>query len=107
MRQLEDPQTSPDTSLYNMVIHMYSKNRDANASQRAEGLLNEMHNAFTHGNIFVKPNTITFNTILNIYAKGIVQGSAERADSILQRMLELHNNGYPGVEPDTIPSIMS
>ena len=102
MCQIKDPQISPDTSLYHMVIHMYSKNRDVNAPQRAEALLNEMHVAFVNGNIFVKPNTITFNTVINTYAKSISQGSADRAEYILQRMQDLYHHGNPDVEPDTV-----
>jgi len=102
MRLNGDLRISPDSSLYNMVIHMYSRNRDVNAPQKAEALLNEMHFAFMNGNTSVQPNTITFNTVLNTYAKSITEGSAERAEVILQRMQELHDHGYPNVEPDTI-----
>jgi hypothetical protein len=103
MSDSDDHYVTPDSTLYNVVLHIYSHNRDLNSPARVERLLNTMHTRYLQtGKLSLAPTTVSFNTCLNTYAKSIRQESADRAETILQRMQELHDAGYPNVQPDTI-----
>ena len=98
-----DPYVTPHSTLYNVVLHIYSHNRDLNSPARVERLLNVMHTRYLQtGNTSFAPTTVSFNTCLNTYAKCICQESADRAETLLLRMQEMHDSGYPNVQPDTI-----
>ena len=102
MKSRCDGAVLPDESIYHIVMHIYSHNREMNGPQRVEELLSEMHQEFLKGNVTVKPTTLTFNTVLNTFAKSSQTGAAERAELILEHMQHLHENGYGDCQPDAI-----
>ncbi len=102
MKAETDPAVKPDDTIYHVIMHIYSHNREMNAPQRAEKLLEEMHLRNHEGDESLKPSVITFNTLLNTYAKSFMEGAADRAEEVLDHMQMLHENGVKGVEPDCI-----
>ena len=94
--------TKPDDSIYHIILHIYSHNKEKNSPQRAEALVNNMHSRFLAGEEGLKPSTITFNTLLNTYAKSKLRNAAERAEKILHHMQDLYEKGFGDVQPDII-----
>lgn len=102
MKNRFDGAVLPDESIYHIVMHIYSHNKEEIGTQRVEELLTEMHQEYLRGNVSVKPTTLTFNTVLNTLAKSLQVGAPERAELILEHMQHLHENGYGDCQPDTI-----
>jgi hypothetical protein len=92
----------PDASIYNQILHIHSFNKEKDAPQKGEKMMNDMHARYLAGDDSLKPTTLTFNTLLNTYAKSNIDGAAERAEMILQHMQELFESGHDFAKPDVI-----
>jgi len=106
MKTNSDPSVKVDDSIYHVIMHIYSYNKEESAPLRCEELLNEMHELYRAGDLSLKPTVMSFNTLLNTYAKSNMPGAADRAENVLDHMLflseNLSENGYDGVTPDCI-----
>jgi len=79
------------------VITAIVNNGEIDAPNRAERLLRETEEKFTHASI--APNRVTFNVLIDAWAKS---GQPERAQAILLRMEELAKTGVTDMEPDFV-----
>ena len=105
MHDRHDVAVKPDESIYHIVMHIYSHNKERRAPEKAEELLADMHSTYyLAGDQGLKPSTLTFNTLLNNYAKLSLQvdEAADRVESIFLHMEDLHERGFGNVQPDII-----
>lgn len=99
-----EPTTSftPDVRIFTKVIHALARSGQANAGEKAEGILTRMeHLADTGKNPSAKPNTLTYTAVIEAYANSEQQNgdSARKADRIYQKMEALHQAGHSDVHP--------
>merc|ERR1719253_1528358 len=73
--------TPANTQLLNHVLTAWSKARDADAAERAAGLLDRV--AASPGRPFPPPDTISYNNLLHLYAR---RGDVAAAEALLRRM---------------------
>ena len=91
----ETPDRFRSTELYNSLILAQGGN-----SNRAESLLQEMHQLYLQGSELVKPDTESFNNCILSWSKSGSPMAAWRVDGIFQRMTELWNTGQLDVKPN-------
>lgn len=99
LRRMIDQGISPNAISYNSVINAYVNARQVD---RAEFLLKEMHEAFTHGNAETKPTVQTYTLVLSGWSKAKASDAGERGENLLEVMKALANSGELDSPPDTV-----
>jgi pentatricopeptide repeat protein len=94
-----DKELKPNVVSYNTVINAYAK---AGNADRAEAILEEMHQDYEQGNHDAKANVCSFNTVLSAWSRSGSAKGAERAEMILLRMKKLYESGKFDTKPDVI-----
>jgi pentatricopeptide repeat protein len=91
----------PNIVTVNSVINAWAKNKELNAAERAEEILNWTEDLYGTGNKNIKPDTIAYSTVINAYA-GV--GNAVEAEKVLRRLLERYETTK---DPDLRPTVIS
>ena len=87
----EDLDLVPHRVQFSSLIDAWAKSGEKGAAQKAEYLLETMHDMATAtNNINMFPNVISFNSVLHAWAKSNDPFAASHAEAILQKMHELH-----------------
>ena len=92
----QTPDRFKSTSMCNALI--LAQGGDSN---RAEVLLQEMHEEYLQGNEQIKPDTSTFNNVILAWSKSGSPMAAWRVDGIFNRMTELTQSGKLSVQPNS------
>lgn len=99
LRRMSDQGISPNVISYNSVINAYVNSRQID---RAEMLLNEMHETFMQGNIDVRPTVQTYTLVLSGWSKTKAPDSGERGENLLALMKALAKSGELDGPPDIV-----
>lgn len=84
----------PNAKSWNSVLNAMSREKNADATRRAEQLLNDMKEAG------VRPDVFSYAALLHAYQKNASSYSAQRADKIVRTMEQLYQDGELAQAPD-------
>ena len=76
----------PDTLTFNICIYALAKSGSPDAPQRAEALVDQMHNLTANGWQNVEPDETTFTNLVSTWANSKESGAAERAEDLLRTL---------------------
>lgn len=76
----------PTKTIFNCLIHAYSKSRGKDAASQAEKIFNWMDSQYCAGDDLVKPDEVSLCAVLNAWANQGTTIGAERAQQIWNRM---------------------
>ena len=94
----KDPKISANPIIYSVMMNMYARSGNAQATQR---LLDELEAAAPVTRSY--PTLVHWNIVLHAWARSQANDRGDKADRILQRMNELQEvTGRPLVVPDKI-----
>jgi pentatricopeptide repeat protein len=110
MIRLEIPGVSPDPVSYSTLLSAYSKSGKPESVLKADSLLQQMLELYSHGMESAKPNVISFSNVMQCYAN---VGNGSKAEQWLRRLqdlyhkrgtdnnIHLHHHGHdPDLKPD-------
>jgi hypothetical protein len=92
---------TPDTISYNALLDSWARSGERMAPNRAEQIVNHMHELAKAGNNSVRPDTFTYNTLINCIAKAGERGGGERAEHVLMEMERRYREGNKELKPNT------
>jgi pentatricopeptide repeat protein len=102
----------PNARSFNIVMSAWAKRGEA---ERAECILQQMHDHYVSGELETNPDVVAYNTLLDAWANKIKTTSStrqqkdrkmitfawDRSSAILRHMEDLYNAGNNGVKPNT------
>ena len=110
MIRLEIAGVSPDPVSYSTLLSAYSKSEKPESVLKADSLLEQMLELYSHGMESAKPNVISFSNVMQCYAN---VGNGSKAEQWLRRLqdiyhkrgtddnIHLHHHGHdPDMKPD-------
>ena len=100
-----NPDALPNNITYNMLITAWSRSRDPNAGEKAENVLNHMHELYEGSPVEranVKPDVFSYSSVLDAWLKSNKWGSAKRAEAVLRKMEERYQSGDVSVKPNMV-----
>ena len=103
-RFIEDPNHNPqpDVISFSTLLKAFTKSSDPNAPERAEALLNKLHELDQSGWENCKPDVMVFAGVIQCWGKSKKLHAPEKAESFLRRMQEFSQAGNVDMEPDTV-----
>ena len=91
--ELEQEELKPTLRTFNGYLVALAK---AGQVDRAESVLEQMHDLYKEGELDEPPSVISYSTVLDACAKSNHEGAGDRAEIIMRGMLN------KGIEPNTI-----
>ena len=99
MIRLEIPGVTPDSISYSTLLSAYAKLGTTEAADKADSLLDQMIELYSHGVDTAKPNVISFSNVIQCHSN---LGNGEKAEEWLQRLKDLYNHQE---DPDWKPDV--
>jgi pentatricopeptide repeat protein len=101
MESNKDESLRPDVVTYTSLIKCWSESGKLRAPDRAEEIINTLHERYDMGYNECKPDTMVYNVAMNAIAKSGVNNAPERAEALLNRMLDRYYAGDTDLTPTT------
>ena len=101
MESNKDDALRPDVVTYTSLIKCWSESGKLRAPDRAEEIINTLHERYDIGYHECKPDTMAYNVAINAIAKSGVTNAPERAEALLNRMLDSYYAGDTDLTPTT------
>ncbi|KAL3764024.1 hypothetical protein ACHAW5_005108 [Stephanodiscus triporus] len=101
MENNRDHALRPDVVTYTSLIKCWAESGRSRAADRAEEIINTLHQRYDMGYAECKPDTMLYNVAMNALAKSDAPNAPERAEALLNRMLNCYYAGDVDLAPTT------
>ncbi|EJK76927.1 hypothetical protein THAOC_01276 [Thalassiosira oceanica] len=101
MVQNRDPEMRPDKVAYSSLIKCWIKSGRPKAADRAEEVIDILHQKYLEGKQECKPDATVYNIAMDALAKSRVKNAGQRAERLLNRMQACYEAGDEDLAPTT------
>ena len=98
---IRDKRLLPDAHCVNSVLLAWAKSKDFDAAERAENILNKMHQWYDSGELLESPNCVSYTIVLEAWSRSRQQNALERSALLFAKMKYLYSSGHPELKPNT------
>ena len=102
METNEESDMRPDVVTYTSLIKCWIQSGRSGAGDRAEEIVNFLHQRYKEGYTECKPDAVLYNVAIDALAKSESPNSGERAEALLNRMLDHYYAGDADLTPNTL-----
>ena len=101
MENNQDHALRPDVVTYTSLLKCWAESGRSRAADRAEEIINTLHQRYDMGHDECKPDTMVYNVAMNALANSDAPNAPERAEALLNRMLDRYYAGDTDLTPTT------